>query len=267
MNATMLQRLLDQDLDRASFVVRASVAPMHAEARVSSAQTSQALRGFVVRVLERRDEWFHVRGEDGYEGWVHRGYLAPHDEPTDDPRHWRLSLGAVVACADESQLALPLGARVAPGERIVLGEALDPDGRSRRFAAEPTAIVASARRFFVNTPYQWGGVTPWGADCSGLVQRIFALHGVPLPRDAWQQAEVGTPLAEDPSALPAAALLFFSDRDDRRVTHVGIADGAGAMLHLALGRGGWAEDRLDDEADAYRVALRARFLHARRVVS
>lgn len=262
----MLTRLDDHELDRPSFVVRASVAPMHAEARVSSAQTSQALRGFVVRVLERRGEWIHVRGEDGYEGWIHRGYLAAHDDPTDDPRHWRVSLGAVVEDESEGRLALPLGARVAPAERLVAGEALDPDTRARRFPAEAEAIVASARRWFANTPYQWGGVTPWGADCSGLVQRVFALHGVALPRDAWQQAELGTPLTEEPDRLPAASLLFFSDREDRRVTHVGIADGAGSLLHLALGRGGWAEDALADVADPYRAALRSRWLFSRRAL-
>ena len=39
-------------------------------------------------------------------------------------------------------------------------------------------------------------------------------------------------------------LLFFSDRDDRRITHVGISLGDESMVHLALGRGGYAVERL-----------------------
>ena len=63
--------------------------------------------------------------------------------------------------------------------------------------------------------------------------------------------------------LPLGAWL--TDRDDRRVTHVGIATGDGRMAHLALGRGGWALDRLDDASDAYVATLMGRFLFARRV--
>ena len=55
------------------------IAPMHAEARVSSAQISQRLAGHVVTVLATDGDWLRVRGEDGYEGWMHRGYVEPRD--------------------------------------------------------------------------------------------------------------------------------------------------------------------------------------------
>jgi cell wall-associated NlpC family hydrolase len=135
-----------------------------------------------------------------------------------------------------------------------------------RFPRDAAAICSTAVQRFAGTSYQWGGITPWGADCSGLVQTVFSLHGVQLPRDAWQQGLEGADAGDDPLALRAADLLFFSDREDRRVTHVGIALGDRRMVHLALGRGGYAVERLDDERDGYVKALRERFVGARRVV-
>lgn len=251
-----------------SAIVRTPVAPLHGEARVSSPQTSQLLAGHDVEVLAAEGDWLRVRGEDEYEGWMHRGYLAAVPPATARRSRGlaRVSLGCVTRTAAGSRRALPLGARLAPEEIVQSGEALDPSELAGRFPADPLAITRSAQTFFEGTSYLWGGVTPWGADCSGLVQSIFRLHGIPLPRDAWQQALSGGPGAEDPRTAAPADLLFFSDRDDKRITHVGIALGGGRMVHLALGRGGYASDRLDQDGDPYVVTLRGRFVVARRVL-
>jgi len=245
-------------------VVRASVAPMHAEARVSSVQISQRLAGHVVTVLSNEGDWMRVRGEDGYEGWMHRGYVGTepgHLTPVDR----RLSLGCVVR-GSAGLRGFPLGAWVDGGEMIVNGYAIDETARADTFPRAAAAIVATAVDRFAGTPYQWGGVSPWGADCSGLVQTAFWLHGISLPRDAWQQADAGRDAGTTLSAFQPADLLFFSDRPDRRITHVGIALGGARMVHLALGRGGYAVERLDDTSDAYVTALTGRFISARRVL-
>ena len=252
-------------------VVGAAIAPLHAEARVSSAQTSQRLRGAVLDVLARQgDEWHHVRGDDGYEGWVHRGYLEEDRAPR-GPHAWRrISLGCTVRTSAGRVLPLPLGAFLLVDDTLLEGEAVDRDARSRGFPANAEEIAATAARRFAGTPYQWGGVTPWGADCSGLVQSVFALHGISMPRDAWQQAEAapagGATTLARMEELRAADLLFFSDRPDRRITHVGISLGGMRMVHLALGRGGYALERLSDGSDPYVAKLVERFLFARRVV-
>ena len=248
-------------------VVRASIAPMHAESRVSSPQISQRLAGHAVEVLEIAGDWLRVRGDDGYEGWMHRGYVAEGErEAPGEHGARRLSLGCVVRDAvTGSSRALPLGAWLASADDIVTGSAVDGERRAAAFPRTTAAIAATAVDRFAGTPYQWGGVSPWGADCSGLTQTVFWLHGVSLPRDAWQQAEIGDDAGRIIANWSPADLLFFSDRTDRRITHVGISLGGARMVHLALGRGGYAVERLDATDDAYVGALMTRFVIARRM--
>jgi gamma-D-glutamyl-L-lysine dipeptidyl-peptidase len=243
--------------------VRAPIAPMYAEPHVASIQISQKLAGHDVELLEEQDDWFLSRGVDGYEGWIHRGFLA--DPRSESKNGVRVSLGCVTQTAGNGRRALPLGARFSANEVIRSGEAIDQQDLASRFPRAARAITQSADALFEGTPYLWGGVTPWGADCSGFVQTIFALHGVPLPRDAWQQSETGKDagVLED---LEAADLAFFTDRKDRRVTHVAIAAGGRRLIHVALGRGGFAREDLSDVKDAYVGKLIERFLKSKRVL-
>ena len=225
----------------AGAVVSAPVAPMLAEPHVSSGQVSQQLAGHAVAIVEDRGDWLLVRGNDEYEGWTHRGYLAM-GSTVNEADAARISLGCIVRSADGCTRSLPLRAILSADERIEEGEAVRAAELHRRFPTNAGAIVRTAVDCFLGTSYQWGGVTPWGADCSGLVQSVFALHGVPLPRDAWQQARVGRDTGGDILAAQTADLLFFSDRTDGHITHVAIAAGERRIVHLALGRGGYASN-------------------------
>lgn len=247
----------------ARVAVRAAIAPLLGEPRISASLTSQLLTGEVATVLEQRGDWMRVRGEDDYEGWTHAGYLGVC---SGDESSWRSSLGCRVREGTGAVRSLPLGARLSPSAEIVDGEILAADARDERFPASASAIARSASMLFTGASYQWGGVTPWGCDCSGFVQRIFRLHGVGLPRDAWQQASIGTQVSTDAGAAHAAGdLLFFSDRDDKRVTHVGIALGASRMVHSSLSRGGIALEQMDG-GDRYVAKLRAGCTGVRRVL-
>lgn len=245
-------------------VVIGSYAPMHAEPRVSSPQVSQALGGHTLQVVESAGDWHQLRGDDGYSGWVHAGYLAPTPS-VPAPAARLTSLGCIVRNAGERRRVLPPAALLLPEDTVESGRAVTLDALRREYPEDPAAAARTAVAAFEGTPYLWGGGTPWGADCSGLVQTTFRLHGIVLPRDAWQQASVGESAGDDPLALAAGDLLFFSDRDDRRVTHVGISLGDREMVHAALGRGGFAVERLDDTDDLYVEKLRARFTGARRI--
>jgi cell wall-associated NlpC family hydrolase len=246
----------------AAYVVRSPVAPLLAEPRISSELISQRLAGHRVEVVERRAPWIRVRGQDGYAGWTHEGYL--RRQARDDSGATRTSLGCAVVSADGQRRQLPLGAVLSESDRIESGAALDAASLARRFPRDGAALAESAATLFSGTPYLWGGITPWGADCSGFVQSCFALHGVALPRDARDQVERGADPRVAIDALRPADLLFFSEREDGRVTHVGVALGAGRMAHVALGRGGFAIERLSSD-EPYVATLRSRFRGARRI--
>jgi cell wall-associated NlpC family hydrolase len=255
--------------DEPCAIVRTPIAQLFAEPRVASAQISQLVAGRCVDLLEQRDDWYRVRGPDQYEGWLHRGYVspAPNAGARQSLRLNRISLGCITTDGSGRRRAMPLGALLAPEERVKTGEAIDVAEQATRFPAEAGAITRSAQLYFEGTSYLWGGITPWGADCSGLVQTTFGLHGIQLRRDAWQQAEQGAPADPDIMKSRMGDLLFFSDRVDGHVTHVAIALGNKRIVHLALGRGGYAIEKLDDERDPYVAKLRERFVSARRILT
>jgi len=248
--------------------VRSPIAPMHSEPRIASQMISQQVAGHRVDVLETEADWSRARSADGYDGWMHVGFLAraPGPGSRQSMQPGRVSLGCRTETARGDSRALPLRALLSPDEIVKSGEVIDASRVAGRFPLEPEAITRTAREFFAGTSYVWGGVTPWGADCSGLVQSTFSLHGLQLPRDAWQQAETGTDAGRDIGELMVADLLFFSDRPDKRITHVGIALGARRMVHLSLGRGGYAIEELANRNDPFVERLRERFLFARRVI-
>jgi len=266
--ATDIKDLEHEDPVLFASTVRTPIAPMHGEPRIASQMISQQVAGHRVDVLDEEGDWVRARGDDGYEGWMHVGFLArvPHASARGSRQTPRISLGCITRTSSGDHRSLPFRAILAPDEAVQSGETIDSTKVAERFPLEAIAITRTVRDYFSATSYLWGGVTPWGADCSGLVQSTFALHGLQLPRDAWQQAELGADAGRDVGELIPADLLFFSDREDKRVTHVGIALGERRMVHLALGRGGYSIEQLDNRNDPYVDKLRERFLFARRMI-
>jgi hypothetical protein len=248
----------------------AAIAPMLCEPDVRSTQVSQLLHGHIAVVVERKGLWLHVKGADGYPGWVHQGYVVTMPEPVPplSETGWNdarpLSLGCTVRDEHGATRKLPLGALVTEGQERFGGLAMTLEERRKSFPAAADSITASAMTFFEGTSYEWGGVTPWGCDCSGLVSSSFHLHGVNVPRDAWMQATTGE-LVEDIRDLRPADLLFFSDEPDGKITHVAISLGETRVVHLALGRGGYATDDLASP-DEYTTLLVQRFRFGRRIL-
>ena len=249
----------------------AAIAPMLCEPDVRTTQVSQLLHGHIAEVVERSGLWLHVKGADGYPGWIHQGYVVTMPEPVPSLSHtgWNdprpLSLGCTVRDEHGATRKLPLGALVTEGQERFGGLAMTLDERRKAFPPAADSITASAMTFFEGTSYEWGGLTPWGCDCSGLVSSSFHLHGVKVPRDAWMQATTGKAVKSMRDLRPAD-LLFFSDEPDGKITHVAISLGGMKVVHLALGRGGYAVDDLES-GDEYTDLLLKRYRFARRVLT
>ncbi len=249
----------------------AAIAPMLCEPDVRTTQVSQLLHGHIAQVVERDGLWLNVEGADAYPGWIHQGYVVTMPEPVrplsqtgwDDPRP--LSLGCTVRDVHGATRKLPLGALITKGQERFAGLAMTLEERRQSFPPAPDSITASAMTFFEGTSYEWGGVTPWGCDCSGLVSSSFHLHGVNVPRDAWMQAMTGKPVDSMRDLCPAD-LLFFSDERDGKITHVAISLGGMRVVHLALGRGGYAVDDLES-GDEYADLLLERYRFSRRILT
>ena len=229
-------------------IAGSAIAPMLTEPNVRAEQVNQLVMGETATVLERTGQWLQLRTHsDDYHGWTHAGYLMEVEDSAAD--EWRSnatgwSEGAAVRIGG-SLIPLPLRAQV-----VLEGEAVRlPDGRRGRVVSgcvrdRHQAVVAArakaperwAFEHFLGTPYQWGGVTPWGVDCSGLVQTTFAARGIVLPRDSAQQVECGSPVPLE-EARPGD-LLFFRGEAGSRITHVAFAGEADTLVHSTLACGG-----------------------------
>lgn len=94
-------------------------------------------------------------------------------------------------------------------------------------------IISNAMDY-LGVPYVFGGTSPYGFDCSGYVQYVFANAGISLPRTADVQYEVGMPIST--TELVAGDLVFFSTYT-WGASHVGIYLGDNNFIHASSSRG------------------------------
>ena len=263
-------------------IVKVSSAELRGRPDHKSEMVSQGLLGGVLRIRgsSSRGEWLKVSLPDGYIGWMRSWHVA--EASASDALAWRRDARALVVAASADVRArrrtgarrvrdLVLGCRLKALQRVgswvrvvtpdgergwVTGSALLGEGKTLPAAG---AEIVKTLRLFLGAPYLWGGVTPKGTDCSGMVQTSFGVHGVELPRDVAQQRRCGTPVE---GRLRVGDLLFFGPARGR-LSHVAVWTGGRRFIHAGCPV---EEASLDPRDAEYRPKLKARYRFARRVV-
>jgi cell wall-associated NlpC family hydrolase len=131
----------------------------------------------------------------------------------------RRELAARIATQQQQGAAAALSSTVSPVSSSSGGSA--PVGPAP--PATHSSVVAIAERY-LGVPYVWGGASPNGFDCSGLVMYVFAQVGVSLPHSSYSQYGMGSPVSRD--QLQPGDLVFFDG-----LGHEGIYVGGGSFIH------------------------------------
>lgn len=237
-------------------VVLPTAENMYSRPDESADVVSQALLGQTVKVLATQGAFAQVETPDAYRGWLAERALRRYASAdtaryasqgqvaqitslianvyrTPDVTSARPKTQATLGVRLELTSPAPQGGFLAvrlpagdggfvhTGDAQVLS-AVAPPARASR-----TELVETARRF-IGLPYLWGGMSPLGLDCSGLVAQVYRTAGRVLPRDADLQFDDPRATPVERAALQPGDLLFFGRT---KITHVGLYAGAGRFVH------------------------------------
>lgn len=218
-----------------------SMVPIRAEAADTSEMVTQLLYGECFKVIEERKKWSRIRfAFDGYEGWVDNKQFSFIEEDTfkllsSENPILSEDLVDMISLENNQMLSICMGSTL---------NGLDYlkhlfDGQKISLKKDKSNFIETAI-LYLNTPYLWGGRTPFGIDCSGFTQMVYKLNGHKLLRDANQQASQGEPLSFIEESEPGD--LAFFDNNEGSIIHVGIIMEDNHIIHA---HGKVRIDRLD----------------------
>lgn len=207
---------------------------------LSAGIDSQILRGETVRVFDRQEGWAWVKCDaDSYVGYVSDAALT-----CDAAAPTHLVSRPRTFLYPGPDLKFPVTAALSMGSRLtVAGDAVTRDTRYLVLESGEAVIASHCRpldapadtdpvsvaALFLETPYQWGGRSGFGIDCSGLVQMAFAMTGYPAQRDSdMQAAGLGSVIDPERDGLKRGDLVFWKG-------HVGFVEDDGKTLLHASG--------------------------------
>ncbi|WP_286859961.1 MULTISPECIES: C40 family peptidase [Sphingobacterium] len=228
-----------------------ALVPLRAEQAHRSEMVSQVLFAELFEILEIQTEWTSIRLlETGYLGWIQNGQFRELD-PMEMEEYLAAALRLVgreggLLLNGTERLYLCHGTKLylAEGDRFRVAQLdMTYQGSINSFSgADFETKVAELAMSYKDTPYLWGGRSQWGIDCSGFSQLIYSCFGITLPRDAYQQAELGETV-DFISEIKVGDLAYF-DNADGRITHVGIMLDRDTIIHASAKV---RIDRMDNE--------------------
>ena len=243
------------------FICTNSFIPLRTAPSHRSEMVSQILFGERFSITDSSINWLKVETLfDSYSGWIdslHGGYCGWKNEIQG------IITGQTLTCNREDGSPMTLY----PGSELFgltddltvfsIGQQKYHIKGNRTSLLTPHSSVMETALGFLNAPYLWGGRTPAGIDCSGLVQAAFKVQGIPLPRDAAIQATKGNNVNFFSEAVPGD-VLFFSG-ENQEISHAGILIDKETVIHAS---GRVRTDRIDhqgiwrDDAGRYTHMMR-----------
>lgn len=244
-----------------------SIIPLRLEASDRSEMTSQVLYGEHFKVLEKRKKWSKIRLQhDSYEGYIdNMQYVEVTEEYYTELSRSEITISGELIdfiTNDKGELStICLGSSLPhySNQKFEIDNSIYTfEGQVYNSTLSKEAILKTAF-LYLNTPYLWGGKTPFGIDCSGFTQMVYKLCGYKLSREAKQQATQGNVLSFIEESEPGD-LAFFDDNEGI-ITHVGIIMKDNYIIHA---HGKVRIDRLD-HSGIYNVDTK-RHSHKLRVI-
>ena len=213
---------------------KVSISPVRAENKDQSEIVTQLLFGEVFQIEEIDGSWCKILTfYDNYPGWID----IKHFKPLTEKEFNRWMDGVSYEKSIYRNLNTPWGKqRIVKGSFIPFTDDLpfkigtDEFYLEEAFDKKSSDSIYELAVEYLNTPYLWGGKTPFGIDCSGLTQSVFRFFGINLPRDASQQVEHG--LEIEFVEHQSGDVAFFHNKDGK-ITHVGILNGQYGIIHAS----------------------------------
>lgn len=225
-----------------------AIVPMRAEPSDKAEMVNQILFGEHFKVLESRKKFSKIRlAHDSYEGWIcNKQWIEIQEDiyKTLDKEVATITTDILDIITKDHHQPIVIGSILPSyksGHALINNEMYQFDGLTTPGFVKKEKLVENAL-MYLNAPYLWGGRSPLGIDCSGFTQMVYRLQGIDLPRDAYQQAEVGTTLSFVEESEPGD--LAFFDNTEGKIIHVGIILEDNHIIHAS---GKVRIDRIDQQ--------------------